>query len=74
MFVNFAFLRETVVLLINYLHYAVYFLIREPLKLTKPTTFCYDLDGIANLRTKTALNIVDWCYFNLKPLLDRKFN
>ena len=52
MFVNFAFLRETVVLLINYLHYAVYFLIREPLKRNLPTTFCFRLDGIAKKRTK----------------------
>ena len=53
MFVNFAFLRETVVLLINYLYYAVYFPIREPLKRTNLMIFCYDLDGIAKLWTKS---------------------
>ena len=40
------------VLPINYLYYAVYFLYCEPLKLTKLMTFCYDWNGIADLRTK----------------------
>ena len=64
------------VLLINYLYYAVYFPIREPLKRNLPTTFCYDLDGIAKKQTKTTnLSIFQKRrYFCLKTFLNGKLN